>query len=773
MFPRFPFLFLFLFLILLLPGVLFAQTQYKISGSLRDSQTGEGLIGANAAIPELAKGATTDVAGNFTFSVPEGNYTIQFSYLGYATISRQITVNKDQTFHIKLTTETSQLNEVVIEAGSLSEKLTTTQMGLEKLSVREAKLLPALFGEVDLLKVLQLKPGVQSGGEGTSGLYVRGGGPDQNLFLIDDATVYNASHLFGFFSIFNPDAVHSVDLYKGGFPAQYGGRLSSVVDIKMREGNKERFETTGGIGLIASRLTVEGPIQKNKSSFLLSGRRTYFDVFTRQYNKIMEGTEDFDPIPDYYFYDLNGKASFQIGERDKLFFTGYFGNDVFGFSSKNGFNFDFAWGNKVGLLRWNHQFSPKLYSNTTVYVSDYNYNITNRAAGRRFNLGSSIRDYSIRTDFDYQLDDAHTLKAGLTGTKHNFGVGRLSGGTDDGSVSFNSEIAHEGSEYGLYLSDDYVVNSRLALNYGFRVSGFLKDTSFFAGFEPRVSARYNLSESLTLKGSYTRMVQYVHLVTNSGASLPTDVWYPSNSRVKPQLSNQVAVGISKLFSEGKFLFTNEVYYKWMNRQIDFRDGAQLFVNKDLDDEFIFGKGHSYGSEFYFEKKLGKTTGWLGYTLSWTNRRFPDINQGKTFPTRFDRRHDITFVMMHKLNERIHFTSSWVYGTGSTYSVPLGKAVFQDIPFGDTQYVPLYAQERNNYRLAAYHRLDLGMVYQLRPKRGESDLTFSIYNVYNRRNPYFIYIDPIRNGDETKILGFRAKQVSLFPVIPSITYNFKF
>jgi hypothetical protein len=454
------------------------------------------------------------------------------------------------------------------------------------------------------------------------------------------------------------------------------------------------------------------------------------------------------------------------------FFTGYYGNDIFGFKNK-GFNFDFNWGNKVAALRWNHRYTSRFYSNTTVSVSDYNYSIQNKIDTRSFKLGSSIRDYSIRTDFDYQLDSANAIKVGATAVSHDFVVGRLTGGTSDGTVSFNSDIAYKGAEYGIYASDDYTVNSRLALNIGARVSGFSKDTSFFAGFEPRFSARYNLTDLVSLKGSYTRMVQYVHLVSNSGASLPTDVWYPSNGRVKPQLSNQVALGISKISGSGKYLFTNEVYYKWMHRQIDFRDGAQLFGNPNLDQEFIFGEGYSYGNEIYFEKKTGKTTGWLGYTLSWTNRKFPEINGGKIFPTRYDRRHDITAVVMHQLNERISLTGSWVYGTGSAYSVPVGKIVLQDIPHAGTTYGPLYPTERNNYRMVAYHRLDLGMVYKLKPRWGESDLTFSIYNVYNRRNPYFIYIDAIKNGDESKILGFRAKQVSLFPIIPSVTYNFKF
>ncbi|KAA9340557.1 TonB-dependent receptor [Adhaeribacter soli] len=761
-----------LLLFFVLPRAVWSQTLYSLSGTLRDAETGETLIGATAFIPATGKGASSDINGNYVLSLSPGAYTIQFSYLGYQTLTRQINFSKDQKLDITLSPSLNELKEVVVEANSLNEKLKSTQMSVEKLTTQEAKLLPALFGEVDLIKTLQLKPGVQSGGEGTSGLYVRGGGPDQNLFLVDDATVYNASHLFGFFSIFNPDAVQSVDLYKGGFPAQYGGRLSSVVDIKMREGNKQRFSTSGGIGLIASRLTVEGPIQRNRSSFLLSARRTYFDVFTRRYNKMKEGVKDYNPIPDYYFYDLNGKASFELGPDDKLFFTGYFGNDVFGFQNK-GFNFDFDWGNKVAALRWNHRFSPRLYSNTTVSVSDYQYGIKNNVGTRSFKMGSGVRDYSLRVDFDYQLDTAHALKFGATAVSHDFVVGRLSAGSSDGGTAFSSDIGHKAGEYGLYISDDYTVNSRLALNIGARLSGFSKDTSFFVGFEPRFSARYNLTESVSLKGSYTRMVQYVHLVSNSGASLPTDVWYPSNGRVKPQQSNQVALGISKLSNSGKYLFTNEVYYKWMNRQIDFRDGAQLFVNPNLDQEFIFGKGFSYGNEIYFEKKTGKTTGWVGYTLSWTNRKFPEINQGKIFPTRYDRRHDITVVAMHQLNPRVSLTGTWVYGTGSTYSVPLGKMVMQDIPGADFLYIPLYAAERNNYRLAAYHRLDLGMVYKLRPRYGESDLTFSIYNVYNRRNPYFIYIDAIKNGDESKILGFRAKQVSLFPIIPSVTYNFKF
>jgi hypothetical protein len=768
--------FLFYNLLQLLAGLPFcaqAQDSYTLSGTLRASGTGEALIGATALVTDLNTGATTDINGAYSISLPSGNHQVQFSYLGFQTITKSINLTANLKLDVSLSATENQLNEVVIEAGSLNEKLHTTQMSVESLTSREAKLLPALFGEVDLIKTLQLKPGVQGGGEGSSGLYVRGGGPDQNLFLLDNATVYNASHLFGFFSIFNPDAVESVDLYKGGFPAQYGGRLSSVVDIKLRDGSKDKFSTTGGIGLIASRLTVEGPVQRGKSAFILSARRTYFDVFTRQYNRINKGKKDFDPIPDYYFYDLNGKVEYIFSPKDKLFLTGYYGNDVFGFQSKTGFNFDFNWGNKVGVARWNHKFSDRFFSNVTASISDYSYTIENKIDTRSFNLGSSIRDMNLKTDFDWAADSAHTFKFGTSITTHDFGVGRLRAGASDGTTAFSSDINYKGTEYGAYISDDYLVNSRLALNYGFRLSGFNKDATTFWGLEPRASARYSITESVSLKGSYTRMMQYVHLVTNSGASLPTDVWYPSNAKVKPQRSNQVALGISKLLSNGKFLVTNEVYYKWMRNQIDFRDGAQLYVNPNLDEEFIFGKGNSYGNEIYLEKKTGKTTGWLGYTLSWTNRKFPDINFGKTFPTRYDRRHDLTLVIMHQLNSRINLTGTWVYGTGSAYSVPYGKVVMQDIAYSKETYVPLYPTERNNYRMTAYHRMDLGLVYQLKPKRGTADLTFSIYNVYNRRNPYFIYIDYIRNADETKILGFQAKQVSLFPIIPSVTYNFKF
>lgn len=750
----------------------FAQSTYTISGYVRGTGNEDALIGATVSVPELRIGAATDARGFYTLQLPEGNHTLQATYIGYELISRAIEVSdRNLTINFALLPANSQLREVVIEANSLQQKLTASQMSVETLTTREAKLLPSLFGEVDLIKTLQLKPGVQSGGEGASGLYVRGGGPDQNLVLLDDAVVYNASHLFGFFSVFNPDAVESVDLYKGGFPAQFGGRLSSVLDVKMREGNKERIGVTGGLGLIASRLTVDGPIVKDKSSFILSGRRTYVDVFTRQINRLQEGKKDFNPIPDYYFYDLNGKANYKLGEKDELFVSGYYGRDFFGFNDAD-FEFGFDWGNKVGALRWQHKFNPRFQVNTTLSGSSYQYNVSNKIDVFSFNLTSDIRDLALKTDFGLILDKGHTLQFGAMATRHAFTIGRLNFDSDDDRQSFSAGNDYEATEAAAYLADDFQVNSQLSLNYGLRLSAFNSGGKTYGALEPRASARYSLSERTSLKASYASMMQYIHLVANSGASLPTDIWYPSNDYVKPQRSQQVAAGISHLFGEGRYMVTNELYYKWMHRQIDFRDGANLFVNDNLEEEFLFGKGESYGNEVYLEKIKGRTTGWVGYTLSWSYRQFEGINEGRRFPTRYDRRHDVSVVVLHELSKRIHLTGAFVYGTGNAYSLPVARFAFQDVQGKNATVVPVYS-DRNSFRLAAFHRLDLGLVLKLKPKRGEADLTFSAYNAYNRRNPYFVYFEQVKDEEDNETLGFRAKQVSLFPVIPAVTYNFKF
>ncbi|PJJ59259.1 TonB-dependent receptor-like protein [Hymenobacter chitinivorans DSM 11115] len=769
---------LFLF-VLVVPGRLRAQQRFTLSGYIRSGADRSVLPGASVAVPALGTGATADAEGFYSLTLPEGRYQLSISFIGYQTQTRELNLTKSQRISFSLPEASNELGEVVIEGtGTLEQKLQTTQMSVEHLNARDAKLLPALFGEVDLLKTLQLKPGVQNGGEGTSGLFVRGGSADQNLFLLDDAVVYNPSHLFGLFSVFNADAIQSVDLYKGGFPAQYGGRLSSVVDVKTRDGNPRKLGVSGGLGLISSRLTLDGPIVKEKGSFSLSGRRTYFDVFTRQINKLNKDTEDYNPIPDYYFYDFNAKANYKLGQKDQVFLTGYYGRDVFGFNSTGGFNFDFTWGNAVGALRWNHVFSPKLFLNTTASVTRYQYQIANRLDQFGFSLSSEILDYALRSDLDYLASDKHTLKLGVSATTHRFNVGRLSASSTDGSLNIGSEIVYRGQEASLYASDNFKASDKLQLDYGLRLTGFRSGSNQYAALEPRGAVRYSLTPKTSLKASYAMMYQYVHLVTNSGASLPTDIWYPSRLNVKPQRSQQVATGISFLLGEGKYLLTDEVYYKWAQNQVDFRDGAQLFANEDLDAEFLFGKGWSYGNELYLEKKSGRTTGWIGYSLAWTQRQFPPqrggsgVNNGKVFYPTYDRRHNLTVVGLHQLNERINLTASFVFTSGAPTTLPQGRFLLQDI-FGDNPMaVPIYP-DRNTYRMAPYNRLDLGMVYKLRPKHGESDLTFSVYNAYNRRNPYFVYFEQVRNKETGDVTNYRARQVSLFPVIPSVTYNFKF
>ncbi|WP_242916901.1 TonB-dependent receptor [Pontibacter liquoris] len=759
----------FFLLVFAVPG--FGQT-HVVSGVVRSAATGEALVGATVAVPALQTGSTTNERGVYTLYLPAGSHTLQITYIGYQPTTQQIRVGAASlALNLTMQPASNELREVQVEANTLRQKLNDTRMSVEKLTSREAKMLPALFGEVDLIKTLQLKPGVQSGSEGSSGLYVRGGGPDQNLVLLDDAVIYNPSHLFGFFSVFNPDAVRSVELFKGGFPAQFGGRLSSVLDVELNEGNNEGIHASGGLGLISSRFTVDGPVVKDKANFIVSGRRTYVDIFTRQINRLSKDKPDYNPIPDYYFYDLSGKFTYKLGENDALDLSGYYGNDIFGFKDDD-FKFGFNWGNRMAALRWRHKYSPRLYANTTLSATSYQYTINNEIDIFSFKLTSDIKDYTLKTDYDLFLRGGHSIKFGAMATYHHFTVGRLNFDSDDNSLSFGAGNNYKAAELGVYASDDYQVNARLSVNYGLRLSAFSSGGSTYSGLEPRASAKYNLTETASVKASFASMQQYIHLVSNSGASLPTDVWYPSTPLVKPQRSQQVAGGFSKLLGKGRYLLTNEVYYKWMHRQIDFREGANLFVNDSLEKEFLFGKGRSYGNEVYLEKVKGRTTGWIGYTLSWTERRFDQINEGRWFPTRYDRRHDLSVVLLHRLNNRLSLTGAFVYSTGEAFSLPVARFPFQDVEGRDATIVPIYT-DRNAFRLAAYHRLDLSAVWKLRPRYGESDLTFSVYNAYNRRNPYFVYFEQVKDNIDRQIIGFQARQVSLFPIVPSVTYNFKF
>ncbi len=771
---------------LLLCSLKLAAQAITIQGTIRDAKNGETLIGAFIEDLKSGKATTSNEYGFYSLTLNEpGAVQLLISYIGFDNKEINLSLRQDTVLNIELGSGGVVLNEIVVEAESFREKLNSTEMSVESLSPREAKVIPALLGEADIIKTIQLKPGISSGSEGNSGLFVRGGSGDQNLIVLDEAIVYNANHLFGFFSTFNSDAIKDVKLYKGGFPAQYGGRLSSVVDVKLRDGNSKKFSGNGGIGLIASRLTLEGPIVKDKSSFMVSGRRTYVDLITRQINRANEDQEDFEPIPDYYFYDLNAKVNYTFDDKNRLFLSGYFGRDVFGFDG-DFFNFDFDWGNATGTARWNHVFNSKLFSNTTFTYSDYQYNIENRITGFSFQLGSNIRDANLKTDFYYAPNNQHTLRFGFSGTYHQFTVGRLKAGSDDGEISFSAGQDFDGTELGAYISDDIKFNDKWTVNAGIRLSGFVNDDQLYTGVEPRLAAKYSVNDRFSLKTSYARMYQYVHLVSNSGIALPTDVWYPSTENVKPQISDQIAVGGAYQLSPN-VLLTNEYYVKFLGNQIDFIDHAELFANDNLEEEFAFGDGYAYGMEWSIEKKKGRLTGWIGYTLAFIRRgNFTlfdgsQIMDGRYYPPRYDRRHDISVVAIYELNRKLTLTGTFVYGSGDITWLPSGRLFFQDVQGGDPDpVVPIY-EDRNSFRMPAYHRMDLGLVIKFFPKWGESDLTISVYNAYDRRNPYFLYLEPELDTIEDEagneigeaLVGVAAKQVSLFPVLPSFTWNFKF
>lgn len=798
---------------------LFAQSvatpKITLSGTLRNAENGEALIKAAVAVPSLQLGTYTNEYGFYSLRIPAGkdSITVSIGYTGLRSVTLRVLPDQNREINLQLEPMQTTLDEVVITDNRAEQHLKSTQMSVATISAQEAKLLPALFGEVDIIKVLQLKPGVQNGGEGSSGIYVRGGGADQNLFLLDEATVYNPNHLFGFFSTFNSDAVKNVDLYKGAFPAQYGGRLSSVVDVKMNEGNSKRFAGSGGLGLISSRLTLEGPIggkgDSSEGSFLISGRRTYVDVFTRMINKSNEGKlnaegEPRTPIPDYYFYDLNAKVNYRLGKKDRLFLSGYYGNDAFGFKT-NDFDFSFGWGNRTATLRWNHIFNPRLFMNTTATFSDYNYSIRNKIDVFDFTLGSGIRDYTLKTDFYYQPNDKHTVRFGAYGTYYNFTVGRTKlqvSGENGSQIADNFNVGNTlyGYGHGLYVNDDWKIDGMTEVSAGLRLSGFSylgKNNvggKTYWGLEPRIAVRRTLTERASLKASYSRMYQYMNLVGNSAATLPTDLWYPATSVIKPQFSDQVAAGVNFTFGDGAWILSNELFYKWLHNQVDFRDGANLFVNTNFEREFVFGKGWAYGNEVYLEKTRGNTTGWVGFTYAWNWRQFgesngnPAINSGKAFHPRNDRRYDVSVVLIQKLQglsflgkfgRRSNLTAAWVYGTGNAVSFPKSYYTNFDLQ-GNAQFAPVYT-ERNAFRIPAYHRLDVGFVYKLKPRKTfESDITLSVYNAYSRLNTFFVDIRTQRATttlpDGTKqqtVTGFKAVSVSLFPALPAITWNFKF
>lgn len=767
-----------------------AQNKFTYSGYVKDAGNGEYLFGATIFIKEINTGVQTNPYGFFSLTLPAGTYQATISYLGFDAINQEVKLTKDVRQNYSLNPKSFTTKEIEIVDTKTDENVKSTDMGRVEVNVETMKKLPALMGEVDLIRIVQLIPGVKSAGEGNTGFYVRGGGPDQNLVLLDEAVVYNAGHLLGFFSVFNSDAIKGIDLHKGGMPAKYGGRLASVLDISMKEGNSKKFNADGGIGLISSRLTIQGPIKKDTASYIVSARRTYIDVLAQPFIKPSSPFKG----SGYYFYDLNAKVNYRISDKDRLFLSGYFGRDVFTFkNADSGFNISIPWGNATTSARWNHLFSDKLFVNTSLIYSNYDFRSDIQQTNFRFGVFSGIRDYNAKVDFTYYPNIRHQVKFGINYIYHRFTPNNASASFGDTEFDLGGVERLYAHESAIYISDDYDVTDDLRIHLGFRASMFNHVGPFkryekneqgqttniiqynqgdliktYGGPEPRLLMRYNLSRNQSIKASYTHNYQYLHLTSFANVSLPTDIWIPSSDVVRPQIGNQYSIGYYRNLKDNMYETSVETYYKDMKNLVEFKDGTlpSSSVNDNLDNQLTFGRGRAYGIEFFVKKTRGKFNGWIGYTLSWTDRQFDELNGGQRYFARFDRRHDISVVATYEIKERLTFSAVFVYSSGNLIWLPKSIYFFEGQPifeYGD----------RNNYRMPAYHRLDLSLTYDMKPKKhGQSSWNFSIYNAYNRYNPYFIYIDAA--GDPVSG-NFKptAKMVSLFPIIPSVTYNFKF
>jgi hypothetical protein len=764
-----------------------AQSKFTINGYVKDSSSGESIIGATITLN--GKSVGSNQYGFYSITLDSGEYDLNISHVSYLTQSGRISLHQNIEQNIFLISKASALSEVVVYSRRRDVNVRNAQMGQIDLSINQIKNIPAFMGEVDILKAIQLLPGVRNAGEGNAGFYVRGGGPDQNLIMLDDAVVYNTGHLFGFFSIFNSDAIKNTSLIKGGIPAQYGGRISSVLDVQMKDGNTNKFVTEGGIGLIASRFSVQGPIKKDKASFIVSARRTYVDVLVKPFVKKESNFYG----SGYYFYDLNAKINYRFSEKDRLYLSGYFGRDVFTFrNAKLSFKADIPWGNSTGTLRWNHVFNRKLFANTTIVYNDYNFTFGAAQNDFEIKLASGIRDVTAKTDFDFYPSGSHKIKFGGLVTYHKFTPNVTSGWQDSTIFKPSNASEKRAIEAALYIQDDWDLTEKLKLNYGIRWSSFtqvgpytnfVRDANrnkldstvygsfdkvkMYSGFEPRATARYTVNSSTSIKASITRNLQYIHLVSNAGTTLPTDLWVPSTLLVQPQKSWQYAAGLFKNFKDNQYETSIEAYYKSMQNQIEYREGYTPSLI-DPEEEFVFGKGWSYGTELFVNKVRGRLTGWIGYTLSWTWRKFPQLNDGVTYPAKYDRRHDLSVVGIYELNKKWKLGAVFVYATGNATSLPQRFYVINGVLTQEYSKI-------NEYRLSAYHRLDLSATYTPKPnstKRLQSFWVFSIYNAYSRANPYFIYFSQ-EGSPYLGTLTVQAKQVSLFPILPSVTWNFRF
>ena len=750
---------------------LMAQQNVVLSGTVRDKKTGESLIKAVIRIQELPNaGIISNEYGFYSLSLPKGNYVAVVSQVGYETLVQKIKLDSSVSIDFKLETK-NQLREVVVESSRKNDNLTKAQMGTETINMSAISKVPVIFGEKDLLKTIQLLPGVKSAGEGNSGFFVRGGGADQNLILLDEAPVYNATHLLGFFSTFNSDAIKDATIIKGNSGSQYGGRLSSVLDVKMKEGNNQDYTVNGGLGLISSKVSIEGPLQKNKSSFILSGRRTYADVFLKATEKFKDNI--------LYFYDLNAKANYQINAKNKVYISGYFGRDELGL----GQDFGIDWGNKTGTIRWNKIISNRLFLNTSLIYSDYNYNVKLKNGETNFNINSNIKDVNLKQDYTLYANGLNTLRFGFNSILHTITPSTFSGTV----INSVAKEGRNGLENALYLTNNYRANNQLTIDYGMRLSTYtlmggdvyniyengvvkssvkLNRSSFgktYANLEPRITTNYRISDETSIKAGYARNVQHLHLLSNSVASSPSDQWIGNSYNIKPEIADQLSLGyVTKLF-KSKFELTAETYYKYLQNQIDYKDGAEINTVSDVESVLLYGIGRAYGLELLLKKKEGRLTGWIGYTLSKTERKIDGINEGKWYNARQDRTHDISVVGIYELNSRWSISGVFVYNTGDAVTYPTGKYNLQ----GQTLYQ--YAA-RNENRMPAYHRLDFSATYEKnKTKRMHGSWNFSLYNVYGRENAYRIsFKDDPNDPTRTQII-----RTALFRWVPSVTYQFKF
>lgn len=759
--------------ILSLASILFvfiaSAQKITISGYIKEAISNEALIGASVVNANTKTGTSTNQYGFFSITVSAAD-TIELliSYQGYKIAAKKIAAKENIRIDIFLESSTGLLGEVVVTAGKNNRNVQKAQMGVIDVPLKAIKNLPVLLGERDIMKIIQLLPGVQGGQEGTTGFYVRGGNQDQNLVQLDEATVYNPNHLFGLFSTFNVNAVNNVQLIKGGFPAEYGGRLSSILNITMKEGNKTKYQVEGGIGLLSNNLTVQGPIQKNKSSFIISARRSHIDVLLKAFGTPKKTTT-------YKFYDLNAKMNFECGKKDHLFISFFKGNDDASYNNVNSLNYTTDFGNSTGTFRWNHLFGNKTFANTSVIYNDYNLALSTSQNNYYSLLFTGVKDVSAKSDITIIPNTKHKIKTGFTITRHQLSP-----------ASFSAQIPRRGNrltinkdsidklnstEMAFYTGDEFDLSEKFSVNYGIRVPFFTASGKTYSFIEPRITTKLSLGPVASIKASYTRMNQFLHLIPSSTAGLPTDIWVPSGKRTKPQSATQYALGYFRNFKDNDIETSMEVYYKKMDNQSLFGEGKQLKINSNLDSLLVYGKGESYGAEFFVKKNTGKLTGWIAYTLSKTIQHFNDLNFGKKFPFKYDRRHVLSVTASYQLTKRWTFSTVFVFSTGAAFTVPTGRisTLNSGTIFEGNYYV---YDSRNNYRFASYHRLDLSFAnkktVKLFKKHYEREWTFGLYNTYSRLNPYFVYfeIDALTSKPT-------AKQVSLLPIVPSVSFNFKF